>query len=253
MPLVPEVFPRIYSVQTRLRISIEMNSQMSPSCASDRARREGASIGVGQRLAALAATPGDREVAMRDPEPELFHRQHPQRIQGAGRNLDDPVAIRAQQMIVAVFGEVVHRTTLCGLDVVDQADLLELVEESIHRRRSNVGVSSLHDLGQALRRQVLSALLHHRREDRTPCRGGSSTLAFEPLDDAVDELMTGHLHNVRWTPGRFDARVTRDSRQSEEVGHVALRHPADGHVPARKPLSTPAEIERRVSRPLVPI
>ncbi len=92
----------------------------------------------------MGALAGEGEVSGFEDEAEVALQLGAQRIEDGARHLDDPAAGLADEVLVGVLGEVIHRRTVAEMDVVDDAELLEVVEKAIHRRLVDVRMSGVH-------------------------------------------------------------------------------------------------------------
>lgn len=80
-----------------------------------------------------------------------------QRVKDFGINLPNIVAILTEQVDVVLSREVVDGGVLAHVGVHDNAELLELFENSIDRTRSDIGGAGLHGGGDVFGGEVIVA------------------------------------------------------------------------------------------------
>jgi hypothetical protein len=101
------------------------------------------------------------------------------------RHFDDDTAHIADEVLVRVIEQVVHRAPMPQVDVIDDAELLERVERAVDGRAVDVGLRALHDLSEILGRDVGLGLDEGRHE--SPSRGRDPTTALpQSIEDAVE-------------------------------------------------------------------
>ena len=89
----------------------------------------------------------------------------PEAVEDRGHHLDHDTTGLADEVVVGVVGEVVDAGAVPEVDVVDDAEALELVEEAVHGRLVHIGLACLHDRRQLLGRRV-PVVLDQGLEDR---------------------------------------------------------------------------------------
>src|SRR5256714_2102673 len=136
---------------------------------------------------ALSAAAHDGEVAAVEVEAELLLEHPEQRPQLGDRQLLDPFALLAEQVLVGLVGQVVDGPAVAEVHVVDHPQLLQRVQRAVHRREVDRGEAGLDGGGDLLRRHV-AAGADHRFDDGLPAGRAAPTGGGEAGEDLLDDV-----------------------------------------------------------------
>jgi hypothetical protein len=95
-------------------------------------------------------------------EAELGEQVLAQCVEVGGRNFEGGATDIARQVAVHGTGEVVHSGVLAEVGVHDNIEVFELLQDPIHGRRADVGLSSLNREGYLVSGQVSGRRHQHR-------------------------------------------------------------------------------------------
>lgn len=103
----------------------------------------------------------------------------------SGRDLEGAAAQFAREMAVYGTGQVVDRGVLIEVCVHHDLQRLELLEDAIHRRRADVGLTFLYRVGYLVGGQV-TVRRDENLGDRSFSHGGPAIGPADRRDDLVD-------------------------------------------------------------------
>ena len=109
-------------------------------------------------------------------------------VEQRGGDLEHVTAALAHEMVVGLVGQVEHGTARSQLDSLDDAELDEHVERSVHRALVELGVVGA-DGGDDVRgREVVAGPAGEGVDDHATRPGHPPTAAAQALDDGVRPL-----------------------------------------------------------------
>jgi len=105
-------------------------------------------------------------VPLVDLEAEVIAEALAQPLERVVGDLDHPAARLADEVMVGVVGEVVHRWSVAEVNVIDHAEAGEIVEKAIDGRLVHIGLAGL-DGGRELFGRGVFAVIDQGLQDRT--------------------------------------------------------------------------------------
>ena len=142
----------------------------------------------------MGAAADHREVPGLEPEAVAREQRLLQRSEERRRHLDHITADLADDVLMGVVGQVVHRPPVTEVDVVDDAQVLQVGEGAVDRRPVDVRVAFAYALGEVVGGDVL-ARAHQLGEQGSPAGRHPTT----PLTDQGQEsihAVCGHVDRV---------------------------------------------------------
>jgi hypothetical protein len=140
---------------------------------------------------ALVTAAGHREVALLELEGEVGAEPAAKRREGSIRDLDDVPTAFADEVVMGVVDEVVHGRPVPEVDVVDDAETLELVEEAVDGGFVHVGLAGL-DVGGQLFGGGMAIMVDERLQDRPPGTGDPPAVGSEKREHLVESVCGCH-------------------------------------------------------------
>ena len=118
-------------------------------------------------------------------------------VEQGRRDLQDVAAALAHQVVMGPVGEMKDGTPGAELDALDDAELEQQVEGSVHRALVELGIVSAHGGDDVRCRHVVARTLEEGVDDHPARPGHPPAAASQPLDDLVGPL--GDHHEVEAT------------------------------------------------------
>ena len=106
-------------------------------------------------------------------------------VEQRGGDLDHVTAALAHEMVVGLVRQVEHGTAGPQLDSLDDAELDQHVERSVHRALVELGVVGAHGGDDVRRRQVVSWPAGEGVDDHATRPGHPPAAAAQALDDVL--------------------------------------------------------------------
>jgi len=107
-----------------------------------------------------------------------------ERVEEIGRRVHNPAADLADQVVMRLGRQVVDRTPVAQMHVIDHTELLERVERAVDGGAVHVGVVGLHRGGQVVR-ALVRVIGREHGDHRAPHGRDANTLLAEVRQDRI--------------------------------------------------------------------